>query len=203
MKAGLPVTRRPAAGLSRMELDPDRPQIEAAVAGSREAVQELYRRHADRVYNLMLQATGRREEASDLTQQTFLQAFTALKRFEFRSTFATWLTRIALNLGLEHRREAARPRARASESEALLEAQPSPATGPEDAVLAEERRDRVRSSIAGLSPKLREVVLLRYVEDLKYHEIAALLGVPEGTVKSRLGRAYETLVRELGRLARP
>lgn len=178
---------------------------EAAELGSRErslverhrwgdaaAFEEIYRRYGEMVFNLAVRLAGEREEAADLTQEVFLRVYRHLGRFRGRSSLKTWIYRVALN----HCRSRL-GRRRPVEPLDTPGAEPvDPARGPESRALAGDAERRVAAALAGLAPMFREAVVLRDLEGLAYQEIAEVLGVRVGTVRSRIARGREQL-REL------
>jgi RNA polymerase sigma-70 factor (ECF subfamily) len=160
--------------------------------GDRAAFDEVYSQHAEMVYNLALRLAGDREEAADLTQEIFLRVFRHLGRFRGGSTLKTWIYRVAIN----HCRSRL-GRRRPVEPLETAGAEPvDPARGPESRALAGDAERRVAAALAGLAPTFREAVVLRDLEGLAYQEIAEVLGVRVGTVRSRIARGREQL-REL------
>ena len=160
-----------------------------------ERVEDLFQREGRRIYTLLLRLTGNREEASDLTQEVFLKAARAYSAFEERSSPGTWLYRIAINTARDRWRRRRHP---VESYDAAIEAgrsvEPASAADLTEApLLAEEAGRLLNEGLAGLEPAAREVLLLRESEALSYQEIAAILGVPMGTVQSRLARARAAL----------
>ena len=177
--------------------DDDQPLIEAARAGRAEAFGELVRRYQGRLYPTLLRLTGSAEDAQDLLQEAFLRAYRKLDRFRGGSSFYTWLYRLAVNLALSHRRRRKGP-ARFSELRAEGGAEIEPTGDPEqtDPTIPAERAERdalVQSALDALAPDHRAVVVLKEFDGLRYEEIAATLGIPVGTVRSRLHRARHEL----------
>lgn len=158
-------------------------------------IEELFEREGRRIYSLLLRLTGNPDEAEDLTQEVFLKAARGYSGFEERSTAGTWLYRIAINAARDRWRRRRHP----TESyEAALQAgRPvEPATAPEAtsaALLQEEARRLLNEGLASLDPAAREVILLRESEGLSYQQMAETLGIPMGTVQSRLARARSAL----------
>lgn len=174
-------------------MDPDRELVEAAAAGSREAFDELVRRHQAAMLTLARVLTGGREDADDLAQEIFVRVWRGLRGFRGDSTFRTWLHRVAINVvrtsqwkqGRLRRLFVAPPRAETAPFD-------PPAAGETiDATLA--RRQVIDRALAALPEDLRLPVTLRDVQGLEYKEIAALLDVPIGTVESRIFRARQRL----------
>lgn len=190
--------------------DPDRSLVQDLKARPlrerSELFEPLYVRHAAGLHSLCLRRTRNAEDAQDALQETFITAVTQIERFRGDSLFSTWLHRIALNKCgevLRRRRRRTRleqppPYERVGEStcEAVVDAAPTPS----DLAEASERNGRVRKAVEDLPRWLRSAVQMRYFEQRAYEEIATLMSVPVGTVKSRLFRAHRTLARELAGL---
>lgn len=133
-------------------------------------------------------------EAEDVTQRVFVEAWRGWARFEGRSSVFTWLYRILVRTCARHRRRHGWLAWRLGPLEPA-EAAASPAPGPDENHARSEARADVRAMLRAMSPKLRAVLVLRYVEDCTVPEIARTLGIPEGTVKSRLNYALATAAR--------
>ena len=162
------------------EADPQ--SVRAAAGGDVDAFESLVRAYQAPVWRFLRDLVGDSDLAQDLTQETFVRAFRQLRTFRFRSKFSTWLFRIARNVGIDALRS------RARQENLLQRITPAPpAEGPE---LGNELSAAVRS----LSPKLRETLLLVEVVGLTCSEAGDVLGIPEGTVKSRLFTARGHLV---------
>jgi RNA polymerase sigma-70 factor (ECF subfamily) len=177
-------------------VDPDRGLVEEAARGSREAFDEIVRRYQGQIVNLARALTCSDADADDLAQEAFVRAWRSLSAFRFESTFRTWLYGVALNVIRTHLSRRSR----------LLRLFWSPKTDrddddhPVDRVAVDdgfERSAAMRQAIdrafAALPGDLREAVVLRDVQGLEYREIAAALGVPIGTVESRIFRARSRL----------
>jgi RNA polymerase sigma-70 factor (ECF subfamily) len=170
--------------------------VAEAAAGGREAFDELVGRHQARIFNLARALVGDDGEADDLTQETFIRVWRALGRFRGDSAFRTWLYRVAINVIRSHL--AARSRRRAvwgwwrpdTPGGAKTALDVADATDMERDAM---RRELIDRALAALPPDLRMAVTLRDVEGLEYREIAAALGVPIGTVMSRISRARARL----------
>lgn len=168
--------------------------VERHRCGDAQAFDEVYERFEDMVFNLALRLSGNREEAADLTQEIFLRVFRHLGKFGGRSTLKTWIFRIAINHcrdRLSHRRVPIQPIAEEAEQWALAYADPS--RGPEELAVAADEGRRVSRCLACLSQPFREAVVLRDLEGLSYEEIAEVLGIRIGTVRSRIARGREQL----------
>ena len=157
--------------------------------------EEIVREHQKRVYNICLRLCGDPDDAFDLSQEVFLKAWRGLEGFRGDSSVYTWLYRLAVNTCHDFTRKKARRGDTVSLDDTQL---PLPDARFEPA-LALERKELARAleeALARLPPGQREILVLRETAELSYHEIAALLGIEEGTVKSRLARARLAL-REL------
>lgn len=170
----------------------ERRLIRSAVQGSAVAFEQLYRRHAGKVFGLCLRMTGHRETAEDCAQEAFVQAWRSLPRFEARSSFSTWLHRIAVNAVLaQARRRGERVGAQASIEDELAETLADGSVGDTGADLDLE------AAIASLPPGARHVLVLCGVYGYSHEEAAKMLGVAVGTSKAQLHRARQLLSRRL------
>jgi RNA polymerase sigma-70 factor (ECF subfamily) len=172
------------------------------MAGHEVAWEELVRLHTRRVYAVCYRFTGTNEEAQDLTQDVFLRVFKSLKSFRSgEGSFAVWLNRLTRNLLIDHYRRTRQDRKTESIEDQLPVVEAATAvTSRTDSMLAgREAGELLQGALQRLSPELRETVILRDIEDLEYREIAQVLNVPEGTVKSRLNRGRAELARLLRR----
>lgn len=182
-------SRRTSETLEPTVVSDDARLIEATLAGDREAFGLLVERHQDRLYNALYRFLGSAEDARDVAQDTFLQAMTRLRSFRGDSAFYTWLYRIGFNLAMSHRRRA-KPMASIDRLHQAVGAEPSDnGASPESPILAAERIEMVQSAINRLPDDQRQVVVLREIEECSYEQIAEILDVPLGTVRSRLFRA--------------
>jgi RNA polymerase sigma-70 factor (ECF subfamily) len=176
--------------------DPDRDLVVRWQAGDEAAFEELIQRHERRVYRLLYRMMGNREDAEDLTQETFLSLHRHGHRFRAEARFSTFVYRVAANAALNRRRALGRGRARV---EKLKHRQlagddlPSSPRNPEDSTLGIELTAHVKTALEALAPALRMPVVLYDIEGLSYGEIAKVLGIAEGTVKSRIHRARGAL----------
>lgn len=172
------------------ELD-DQECIALALDGNGKAFPALVKRYQDRIYRFILRLIRSPDEASDLTQDTFLRAYQGLARWRPDASFKTWLFRIARNAAFDHLRRVKRVEFVALEDDMEI---PDPAAGPE-AVLETAQRVRILAAALGRLPQdHREILLLREIEDMSYEEIADVLGLNTGTVKSRIARARAALL---------
>jgi len=192
---------REGSDLLKRTLDPDTSLVSRCLRGDEPAWEELVRLHTRKVYGLCYRFTGSGGEAQDLTQEVFLRVFRTIKTF--RSTegsFATWLARVTRNLLIDHYRRTRQERVTDSIEEQLPmieEAGATAAVRPDDALAGLEASQILRATLQKLSPDLREAVILRDLQEMEYREIAEVLQIPEGTVKSRINRGRAELARLL------
>jgi len=173
----------------------DEALAQAANAGDRAALELLLARHLDRVHAICRRVTGHPEDALDATQEALIAVTRGLHRYDGRALFTTWLYRVATNAALDELRR----RKRRPEPAELSDdgARSSPV---ESAVAA---RVDVDAALAGLSPDFRAAVVLRDLCDLDYAEIADILDVPIGTVRSRIARGRAAIAEQLREPAAP
>ena len=175
---------------------PDLDLVERHRYGDAEAFDEVYSRFAALVYNLCLRMSGSPEEAEDLTQEIFLRIHRNLGRFNGKSSLKTWIYRITLNycrskLSVKKHRYPTAPLAEETEEGGVhLTDQ---ARGPEERALAHDAARHVTLALRQVKPKFREAVVLRDIEGMSYDEIADILGVRIGTVRSRIARGRDRL----------
>lgn len=169
--------------------------VERAIGGSREAFDELVSRHRGPIYTLIRTLTGDDTDADDLTQETFVRAYNAIVRFRQESAFRTWLSRIAVNVVRTHlasrrRRRRAFTVDLAADSDQAIDAALI-VRGDVETTLS--RRQAIVRALALLPEDWRVALTLRDVQGFEYHEIAAVLNVPIGTIESRVFRARRRL----------
>jgi len=184
-------------------VDDDPKLVKRCLAGENSAWEVLLKAHTRKIFNLCYRFTGRPTEAEDLTQEIFIKIFQTLQSFdEAQGTFATWLNRVARNHLVDHYRRTRKDRITSSLDDELsgMQETPSAAAGPGAEVESRERRELLQQGLEKLSPDLREAVILRDLNDLDYDEIAQVLAVPQGTVKSRINRGRLELARVLKRM---
>jgi RNA polymerase sigma-70 factor (ECF subfamily) len=163
--------------------------IDAALAGDSAAFGQLVLKYQDRLFNSLAHLLGSPEDARDVAQDAFVQAFVKLETFSRAAAFYTWLYRIAFNLAASRRR---RQRPTLSLDGAKEDAGQEPATrleGPTEALDREERAVQVRAALDALSQEHRAILVLREIDGCDYETIAELLDLPAGSVRSRLHRA--------------
>jgi RNA polymerase sigma-70 factor, ECF subfamily len=181
----------------------DRELIRRCIAGDGRSWEQLVSIHIRRTHNLCYRFTGNAAEAEDLTQEVFLKVFRMLNTFDpSQAQFATWLNRITRNHLVDHYRRTSHDRITSSldDEETGFAPRAGPASEPVARLEQRERADLVQSALARLSPDMREVVILRDLQELDYAEIARIIGAPEGTVKSRLNRGRLELACVLKRM---
>lgn len=184
-----------------MEHDPE--LVKRCLGGDNSAWEALLQNHTRKIYNLCYRFTGRPSEAEDLTQEVFIKIFQTLKTFDgAQGTFPTWLARVARNHLVDHYRRTKKDRVTSSLEDEVgsWEEKPSPTVEPVAQVESRERKELLQRALDRLSPDLREAVVLRDLQDLDYDEIAQVLGVPGGTVKSRINRGRLELARVVKRM---
>ena len=158
--------------------------------GRRRAFCALYERHAGTVRSYLLRLTGRPHLADDLTQDAFLRALNALDRFSGKSTFKTWVFKIAMNLFRDH----LRGRRTATGAAPPVEDSPDRGPGPDELAQRNEDAQRVRDAVAALPEEQRAPLILVRFEGMKYREAAEALGITLGAVRMRVHRAHLALV---------
>lgn len=176
----------------------DEELLAAFQGGRRDAFGVLVRRYEGELYGYLRRYLGDGSLAEDVFQNTFLQVFTKISQYEPGRSVKPWLYTIATHQAIDALRRQGRQAARSLDKEQeengddlprLLEMLETRGPGPLDQVQGEERRQLVRASVDRLPDFLKKVILLAYYQGLKYHEIAAILGIPVGTVKSRMHTA--------------
>lgn len=175
--------------------------IERCLTGDQEAWADIVRMHWRKVFNLAYKFVGRHDEAEDLTQDIFLRIFKSLHTFDRRANFQTWLISISRNLCIDHYRSKRKERETMARDVDAATLTPASRDRLPDSQLEQlDVRELVRTALAELGPSLREAVVLRDLQDFSYLEIADRLGLPEGTVKSRINRGRLELARQVRRL---
>ena len=169
--------------------------IRRAQQGDNGAFEELLLLHQKKVYNLCLRMSANPDDALDLSQEAFLRAWRSLGQYQFEASFSTWLFRLTSNICIDFlRRKKRRQETSLTESyddsdEGAELSVPDAQPGPEQQAMTNETKIELAHAMERLSPEHREILQLRVIEDLQYEQIADILGVRVGTVKSRLARA--------------
>ena len=191
-----------------MELprDPDAMLIQACQRpedeGFEPAFEALYNKYRDRIYSIAYRITGRAVDAMDVVQDCFSLVFRRIETFRYDALFSTWLFRIVVNCSIDHvRRQKSWTGEHAGSNLANLDdVHTEPIDGgsrPDERAEANELGNHVQASIQRLSPKLRAILVLRYLEAMSYEQLTETLSLSMGTVKSRLARAHIAMERIL------
>lgn len=183
-------------------LDADTQLVERCLSGQEAAWEDLIKIHTRRVYSICYRFVGSDHEAQDLAQEVFLRVFRSLKSFRSgEGSFQVWLTRLTRNLLIDHYRKTKLDRMSDSieDQMPMLEEKTAMSARADGMLAGREASEVLQSALQKLSPELRETVILRDLEEMEYREIARILNVPEGTVKSRLNRGRAELARVLRR----
>jgi RNA polymerase sigma-70 factor (ECF subfamily) len=176
----------------------DSEEIRRAQEGDREAFSGLVRRYQRRVYATAYRVVGNHSDADDLSQEAFLRAYRALRSFDGRSDFFTWLYRIVINLALNHLRSVQRRRTSPLEDGRLPAGWDQSATDPRRTAEAKDLYRRVGAAIETLPPSLRVTVVLALIEELPHKQVGEILGCSEGTIAWRVNQARKLLRQRLG-----
>ena len=172
--------------------------LPAACLGDREVFELLFRENQKRVYSVALNFFGGNSElAEDITQQVFLKIFSSLENFRGEAEITSWLYRVTINACIDEQRKSRRF---SFFSDLLGFAEPKIKRTQDDKVYNREISSEVQKAVATLKTKFRLPILLKYVEELSYREIAEILECSEGTVASRLNRGHKLLARKLEHL---
>ena len=179
----------------------DHSLVSRCLDGEDAAWEDLVRQHTRQVYGLCFRFTNSTQEAQDLTQDVFLRVFKTIRTFRSaEGSFHTWLARVTRNLLIDHYRRTRQERVTDSIEEQLPmleEVGGAAAVRPDQAMAGREASEILHATLQKLSPDLREAVILRDLQEMEYREIAEVLDIPEGTVKSRINRGRAELARLL------
>lgn len=171
--------------------------IKSAKAGSLPAFEELVISYEKKIYNYCFRMTNSIEDAEDLTQEVFIRVYRKLGSFRATSKFSSWIYRIAHNLCIDRYRRGRVPSISLSATKLENDQKdmdlPSREQTPEKCLISREQLDLILKCIAMLKPKYRSVIVMRDIQDLAYEEIATILKLPMGTVKSQISRARARL----------
>ncbi len=186
--------------------------VRRCISGDAAAWEEIVQRYHRRIYNICYRFAGSSNDADDLTQEVFIKMYRTLNSYDVdRGAFMTWVTTVTRNLLVDHFRKTRQERMTDSldttssdheDAMALSERIPDRSPAPDSRVQTREAKEAVHQALQKLSPELRESVILRDLQDMDYREIATVLKVPEGTVKSRINRGRAELARLLQRTYR-
>lgn len=168
--------------------------IRRAAQKDEQAFEQLMLLHQKAVYNICYRMAGNAEDALDLSQEVFLKLWRTLEQYQFDAAFSTWLYRMTQNACIDFLRRQKRQQHASltvSDDEAAGKelSVPDPAPLPEDRVIFNEKQEAIRTAMNALPSDFREILELRVVRNLPYEQIAQIMGLPVGTVKSRLARA--------------
>jgi RNA polymerase sigma-70 factor (ECF subfamily) len=167
-------------------------------AGDQSAWRDLVARHTRRVFNVAYRSVGRVDEAEDLTQEVFIKVYQSLDRYrQAEGSFTTWLMTVARNQVIDNYRRRREEKRRRLEDPEILDVMASPEAGPLRELEREERVEFVRRGLRALPADLREPLILCDLQGLPYEEVAGILRIPLGTVKSRINRGRLELARRL------
>lgn len=162
--------------------------------GFQQAFEVLFHRYRERVYAIAFRIAGNQADALDIVQDSFALVFRKLQGFRGTSLFSTWLFRIVVNCSIDFRRKSRKASGAVVTADDEVTGQVADESlGPRDTASQHEFGDQVQEAISKLSPKLRVILALRYLEEMSYEELAATLELSLGTVKSRMARAHLAL----------
>jgi RNA polymerase sigma-70 factor (ECF subfamily) len=183
-----------------MEIRRERELVEMARNGNEDAFRQLVEANMRRVYGLALRFTRKHEDADEVAQETFIRAFRSLDRFKGKSTFGTWVYRIAVNCSLSHKRKLIRTAG--ADAEDQIDDNMPDRSNPSQEKLAEGRQTRelINGALDGLSKQQRAIFVMKHLQQKKISEIADVLECAEGTVKQQLFRAVRKVREQLAPL---
>jgi len=186
--------------------------VRRCVSGDAAAWQEIVQQYHRRIYNICYRFSGSSDDAADLAQEVFIKMYRTLSTFDTtRASFMTWVTTVTRNLLVDHFRKGKYDRVTDSldatpgnqeDGLTIAEQLEDRGASPEARMRSQETKKLVHEALRRLSPELREAVILRDLQDMDYKDIAKVLSVPEGTVKSRINRGRTELARLLQRTYR-
>lgn len=163
--------------------------IRQCLEGDTDKFSILVERYKSMTYSLAYRMTGDQDAANDMAQESFISAFTGLKNFQYGSKFSTWLYQIVMNKCRDYLRAG---KSRVSVDE-ISELRADPRETPEESASSHQMSDAVQKALNALSPEYREVIVLKHMEGLDYHEISQILGASVGALKVRAHRGREML----------
>lgn len=177
---------------------PDRELVRRAQQGDPAAFNDLVLRHQEKIFNAVYRFAGNWEDACDITQRAFINAFRKIAEFKGDSAFTTWMYRIAFNQSVSFRRESGRQKAvslYAKDEEMVHE--PVYEENPGGRMESEDSQRKVQQALSTLEEEDRKIIVLKDLQNYSYDDIAAILEIPKGTVRSRLHRARLALKAKL------
>ena len=179
-------TSTPASELREL---PDRELVVRCQRNEARAFDELVTRHQDRVYTAVTRFCGNAEDAADVVQRAFINALRKIQEFKGDSTFSTWIYRIAFNQAISFRRENKRTAVSIYSKDEDKIAEPAVDVNPTEKLEGEETQKKVQQALEQLEEGDRQIILLKDLQGHSYDEIAGIMQIPKGTVRSRLHRA--------------
>ena len=181
--------------------DEEHEVIRACQAGDETAFEQLYRLYSGQVFSIAMRVTGSEPEAEEVTQEVFVSVYKNIHRFEFQSAFSTWLYRIVVRRAADSFRKVKKHIINRismdSDEHAPVYSLADKGHTPREALVDSQNENTLERAVQKLGTKHRTIVVLRYVQDLSYEEIAQVLECRIGTVKSRLNRAHKLLKQHL------
>jgi len=193
------MTRNKVVAKEIQVLSGDQKLVERCLQGDDAAWEMVVTSYGKRIFNLSYRYTNRREEAEDLTQEVLIRVYQNLKSYRSEAgSFQNWILRVARNLIIDHYRQIRRyPQTGGSEELETMNLKDDKVPNPQRAAEQTEASKFLQDGLQSLSPELKEAIILRDLEGMAYQDIAELLSVPEGTVKSRINRARLELAKLL------
>lgn len=173
--------------------------LKQAAEGHMEAFEQIYRSTCGFVYNVALRIIHNYADAEEVTQDVFMKVYHSLKDFRFRSSFKTWLYRITVNTAINRYRSTRREKKDRVDFDTVINTVPVAQPVGQDALVKGDNELLLNKLLEGLSPEYKACLVLREIEGLSYKEIAASLNIPVNTVRSRLRRAREALLKSGGK----
>src|SRR6185503_2831869 len=168
---------------------PDRELVLRCQRNESRAFDELVARHQDRVFTAVTRFCGNAEDAADVVQRAFINAFRKIQEFKGDSAFSTWIYRIAFNQAISFRRENRRPGVSIYSKDDEKVVEPAVDANPTEKLEGEETQKKVQQALEMLEEGDRQIILLKDLQGHSYDEIASIMQIPKGTVRSRLHRA--------------
>ncbi|MFH0827066.1 MAG: RNA polymerase sigma factor [Candidatus Omnitrophota bacterium] len=184
---------------AKVNLDDIAPEVlERVCNGDMGAFEQIYKAFRSFVYNVALRITRNSADAEEVTQDVFMKIYRNLKRFEFRSSFRTWVYRIAMNTAINQYRRSRREEGGRVDYESVAGELASEHSTVED-LIEKDNEDRLKVLLERLNPKQKACLVLRELQGFSYAEIAATLKIPVNTVRTRLKRARQALLEGAGK----
>ncbi len=193
------MTRNKVAAKEKQVLSGEQKLVERCLQGDDAAWEMVVISYGKRIYNLSYRYTNRKEEAEDLTQEILIRVYQNLKSYRSEvGSFQNWILRVARNLIIDHYRQVRRyPQTGGSEELETMNIKDEKVPNPQRAAEQVEASKFLQDGLRSLSPELKEAIILRELEGMAYQDIAEMLSVPEGTVKSRINRGRLELAKLL------